>query len=180
MIAPLTWQDLLDSKFEKRRQGQDKDTGLPFTLWGPVLGKTFAIFIDDLNMPKRERYGAQPPVELIRQLADHGGWYDRKTLRMRRVVDVQARGPHLLLAAHLLLRRTHRNVPPATDLCRRRAAPRGDGAARRRSPADVRPRAPPLPHALVHRDVQRDGVVVVAAVAAACAHAAPWSVTLPT
>ena len=92
LIAPLTWQDLLDSKFEKRRQGQDKDTGLPFTLWGPVLGKTFAIFIDDLNMPKRERYGAQPPVELIRQLADHGGWYDRKTLRMRRVVDVQLLG----------------------------------------------------------------------------------------
>ena len=61
-------QDFLDEKFEKRRQ----------RMYGPPLGKKYIIFIDDLNMPKKEEYGAQPPIELLRQKCDHGGWYDRK------------------------------------------------------------------------------------------------------
>jgi dynein heavy chain len=39
-------------------------------------------------MPMRETYGAQPPIELMRQMVDMGGWYDRKIFRMRRIVDV--------------------------------------------------------------------------------------------
>ena len=57
-------------------------------MWGPMLGKQFVIFVDDFNMPKRETYGAQPPLELMRQMVDHGGWYDRKTLRWKKIVDV--------------------------------------------------------------------------------------------
>lgn len=41
-------QDTLDEKFEKRRKG----------IYGPPTGKKFIIFIDDLNMPKKEEYGA--------------------------------------------------------------------------------------------------------------------------
>jgi len=73
-------QDYLDDKFQKRRKG----------VYGPPAGNKFVIFIDDLNMPKKEEYGAQPPLELLRQWLDHKGWYDRKSKEkpFMNVVDI--------------------------------------------------------------------------------------------
>ena len=39
-------------------------------------------------MPSKERYGAQPPLELIRQWFSYGGWYDRKTLEFNKIIDI--------------------------------------------------------------------------------------------
>jgi dynein heavy chain len=67
-------------------------------LLGPAPGKRCTVFVDDLNMPSLEQYGAQPPVELLRQLIDHRAWYDQveKDRPLKEVIDLDfmaAMGP---------------------------------------------------------------------------------------
>lgn len=57
-------QDLVISKLNKRKRGH----------YGPQKGKISILFIDDMNMPIKEQYGAQPPIELLRQYFDHKNW----------------------------------------------------------------------------------------------------------
>lgn len=55
---------------------------------GAKPGRRIVLNIDDVNMPAKEFYGAQPPIELLRLLCDRNGLYDRKDLYWKVVKDV--------------------------------------------------------------------------------------------
>jgi dynein heavy chain len=59
-------QELILSKLVKSRKG----------VYGAPVGRKSILFIDDMNMPAKDVYGAQAPIELIRQYFDKRHWYD--------------------------------------------------------------------------------------------------------
>ena len=98
------------SQIEKRRKG----------VFGPKNGKKCIIFLDDLNMPIKEEWGAQPPLELLRQYLDHGAWHviklNKEYIKIEDVIVVGAMVPPKAGRndiSHRLLR--HFNVIPFTD-----------------------------------------------------------------
>ncbi|XP_038058161.1 dynein heavy chain 6, axonemal-like isoform X2 [Patiria miniata] len=71
-------QEIIEGKLEKKRK----------TILGAPAGKRIIIFVDDLNMPKLDTYGSQPPIELLRQYQDFRGVYDREKLFWKEIHDV--------------------------------------------------------------------------------------------
>nr|AAC48285.1 dynein heavy chain homolog [Hexamita inflata] len=70
-------QSYLDGKLEKRKRG----------VFGPPVNKKYLFYVDDLNLPMKEKYGCINSHELVRQMIAHGGWFDLKELYFKQVID---------------------------------------------------------------------------------------------
>lgn len=54
------------------------------------------VYLDDFNMPAKDTYGSQPPLELIRQWIDYQFWYNRKNQQrtyVKQTLLMTAMGP---------------------------------------------------------------------------------------
>uniref|UniRef100_A0A8C6DTU3 Dynein axonemal heavy chain 2 n=1 Tax=Moschus moschiferus TaxID=68415 RepID=A0A8C6DTU3_MOSMO len=71
-------QSIIESRVEKRTKG----------VYVPFGGKSMITFMDDLNMPAKDMFGSQPPLELIRLWIDYGFWYDRKKQTIKYIRDM--------------------------------------------------------------------------------------------
>ncbi|ORX87336.1 hypothetical protein BCR32DRAFT_215454 [Anaeromyces robustus] len=71
-------QEMIEIKLEKKRKN----------IFGAPGNSKIILFVDDLNMPKLDTYGSQPPIELLRQYIGSGGFYDREKLTWKIVQDV--------------------------------------------------------------------------------------------
>ncbi|XP_077994098.1 dynein axonemal heavy chain 6-like [Glandiceps talaboti] len=76
--SSMRTQEMIEGKLEKKRKN----------ILGAPAGKRVIIFVDDLNMPKLDTYGSQPPIELLRQYQDFGGFYDREKLFWKELHDM--------------------------------------------------------------------------------------------
>ena len=79
-------QEIIEGVVEKRTKG----------VFVPIGGKKLMCFIDDLNMPAKQEYGDQPPLELLRQWMEYGVWYDREKQTVKSIQGmstVAAMGP---------------------------------------------------------------------------------------
>ncbi|CUG06458.1 dynein heavy chain, putative [Bodo saltans] len=72
-------QEIIEGKMEHKSK----------KVCGPPGGRRMICLVEDLNMPAKEKFGAQPPLELLRQWLDNGYWYDRTTRARRQVNDMQ-------------------------------------------------------------------------------------------
>ena len=79
-------QEIIEGAVEKRTKG----------VFVPIGNKKMYCFVDDLNMPAKQEYGDQPPLELLRQWMEYGVWYDREKQVVKSIKNmhlVGAMGP---------------------------------------------------------------------------------------
>lgn len=100
--SSISTQEMIEARLEKRMK----------TILGAPIGKSMVFFVDDVNMPKLDTYGSQPPIELLRymihdiivkcfspppttfsnnclrQFLDNNGFYDRDKMFWKQIKDV--------------------------------------------------------------------------------------------
>ena len=73
--APTNISRFMQS-FMHKRQGK----------WGPLPNQHLIFLIDNMGAVKPEVYGAQPPLELLRQFSDYGGWFQTSPVEFFNII----------------------------------------------------------------------------------------------
>lgn len=55
---------------------------------GSRNGEKIIMFFDDLNMPKPDKFGSIPPLEVLREFLSYGGFYIPKSLQWKTIHDI--------------------------------------------------------------------------------------------
>lgn len=76
-ISPQRTRSIIDTRLEKRRRG----------IYGPRMGKKLTVFVDDLNLPCKQIFGAQRPLEIFREILTFGGSHHEKSKEFRQIKD---------------------------------------------------------------------------------------------
>lgn len=76
-------QSAIESHLEKRTKN----------VYSPTGGKYLVAFVDNLNVPNKDQYGSQPPLEFLRYWMEYAQSYDRQKQTVKSIDDV------LILAA---------------------------------------------------------------------------------
>ena len=75
-------QNILEGRLEKRTKN----------VYVPVGGKAMLTFIDDFNMPMKDTFGSQPPLEFVKHFMDYGFAYDRQKQGVKIFNDILLAG----------------------------------------------------------------------------------------
>lgn len=70
-------EDFMISRFTKRHRRS----------LGPPHGSRMLFLVDDLASPAPDRFGSQRPHQLLRQVVEYGGFYERNRFQFIRVDD---------------------------------------------------------------------------------------------
>ena len=73
-----TFVKFMESNLEVKRKGSI----------GAEFGKKVIFFIDDIAMCRKDRFGEQHVLEVLRQYFDHHQWYDVHYLEKKNVDDI--------------------------------------------------------------------------------------------
>lgn len=73
-LTPGTGSSRLQEMIERKLNRTTKKKFRPF------FGKGGVVYLDNISLPKRDQFGYQPSLELIRFYLENGGWYDRQDL----------------------------------------------------------------------------------------------------
>ncbi|PNW78281.1 hypothetical protein CHLRE_09g403800v5 [Chlamydomonas reinhardtii] len=67
-------------------QPLEKKSGVRY---GPPGSRRMVYFVDDMNMPLVDKYDTQSSIELLRQMVDYHGWYDKVKIQLKEIINCQ-------------------------------------------------------------------------------------------